>query len=164
MNSSVMGFCRQEYWSGLPFSSFGVSPTQGSHLHLLHWLADSFPLSYQGSPKVPVLLFSCSVWQKFLTFWPPWTTSYQAPLSSTVPQHCSSSCSLSPWCYLTISCSAALFSFCQGTCILRQFLIGNFSIRKGGVLQLMWPFICCIYWFFLMSVNKFLSSLLLTSK
>ena len=164
MNSSVMGFCRQEYWSGLPFSSFGVSPTQGSHLHLLHWLADSFPLSYREAQRY---LCCCSVAQSDKSFWlfdPHGLHHTRLPCPPLSPSVYSSSCSLSPWCYLTISCSAALFSFCQGTCILRQFLIGNFSIRKGGVLQLMWPFICCIYWFFLMSVNKFLSSLLLTSK
>ena len=44
-----MRFLRQEYWSGLPFPSPGVS-TQGSNLRLLHWQADSLPPSYQGSP------------------------------------------------------------------------------------------------------------------
>ena len=32
-----MGFPRQEYWSGLPFSSPGIFPTQGSNLCLLYW-------------------------------------------------------------------------------------------------------------------------------
>ena len=31
-----MGFSRQEYWSGLPFSSPGDLPDQGSNLGLLH--------------------------------------------------------------------------------------------------------------------------------
>ena len=35
-----MGFSRQEYWSGLPFSPPGIFPTQGSSLHLA--LADGF--------------------------------------------------------------------------------------------------------------------------
>ena len=30
-----MGFPRQESWSGLPFPSPGIFPTQGSNLHLL---------------------------------------------------------------------------------------------------------------------------------
>ena len=41
-----MGFCRQEYWSGLPFPPPGDLPTQGSNpnfLHLLHWQEDSLP-------------------------------------------------------------------------------------------------------------------------
>jgi len=42
-----MGFPRQEYWSGLPFPSPGDLPTQGSNPCLLHWKADSLPLSYQ---------------------------------------------------------------------------------------------------------------------
>ena len=47
--------------------------------------------------------------QLFVT---PLTAARQAPLSSTVSQGCSSSCPLSQWCYLTISSSAAPFSFC----------------------------------------------------
>ena len=46
------GFPRQEYWSGLPFPSQEIFPTQGSNLcilHLLHWQADSFPLSHLRS-------------------------------------------------------------------------------------------------------------------
>ena len=31
-----MGFSRQEYWSGLPFPSPGIFPTQGSNPGLLH--------------------------------------------------------------------------------------------------------------------------------
>ena len=36
-----MGFSRQDYWSGLPFSSPRVFPTQGSNSSLLHWQVDS---------------------------------------------------------------------------------------------------------------------------
>ena len=46
-----MGFSRQEYWSGLPFPSPGIFPTQGSnlrHLHLLYRQVDSLPLSHLG--------------------------------------------------------------------------------------------------------------------
>ena len=42
-----MGFSRQEYKSGLPFSTQGFFPTQGLNLcllNLLHWQADSLPL------------------------------------------------------------------------------------------------------------------------
>ena len=34
--SSVHGISQQEYWSGLPFPSPGIFPTQGSNLGLLH--------------------------------------------------------------------------------------------------------------------------------
>ena len=46
-----MGFCRQEYWSGLPFLSLGFFLTQGSNqglLHLLHWQVDSLSLAWPG--------------------------------------------------------------------------------------------------------------------
>ena len=45
-----MEFSRWEYWSGLPFRTLAYLPTQGLNWHLLHWQADSLPLSYQGSP------------------------------------------------------------------------------------------------------------------
>ena len=48
--SSSMGFSRQEYWSGLPFPSPRDLPHQGSNPSLLHWQADSLPLSHLGSP------------------------------------------------------------------------------------------------------------------
>ena len=47
-----MGFFRQEYWSGLPFPSPGIFPTQGLNLRLLPWQVDSLPLSHQGSPNI----------------------------------------------------------------------------------------------------------------
>ena len=43
-----MEFCRQEYWNELPFLLQGIFPTQGSNmclLSLLHWQADSLPLT-----------------------------------------------------------------------------------------------------------------------
>ena len=42
-----MGFPIQEYWSGLPFPSAGVFPTQESNLH---WQEDSLPLNYWEAP------------------------------------------------------------------------------------------------------------------
>ena len=45
-----MGFSRQEYWGGLPFLPPGELPNQGLTLCLLHWQADSLPLSHLGSP------------------------------------------------------------------------------------------------------------------
>ena len=33
-----------------------ISPTQGSNLRLLHWQADSLPLSHLGSPRMYVLM------------------------------------------------------------------------------------------------------------
>ena len=47
-----MEFSSQEYWSGLHFLLQGIFLTQGSNKHLLHWQADSLPLSHQESPFV----------------------------------------------------------------------------------------------------------------
>ena len=55
-----MGIPRREYWSGLPFLLQGSFPTQGLNsclLRLLHWQADSLPLSHLGSPQLPVGTF-----------------------------------------------------------------------------------------------------------
>ena len=45
-----MGFSKPKYQGGLPFPLQGIFLTQGSNLHLLHWQADSLPLSHQESP------------------------------------------------------------------------------------------------------------------
>ena len=50
--SMPMGLSRQEYRSGLPFPPPGVFLTQGSNSRLLHWQADSSPLSYLWSPHL----------------------------------------------------------------------------------------------------------------
>ena len=50
--SQSMGFPRQNYWSGLPFTPPGDLPTQGWNLHLLHllhWQADFLSLHYLGT-------------------------------------------------------------------------------------------------------------------
>ena len=47
----TVGFPRQEYWSGLLCSPPGDLPNRGLNpglLHLLHWQADSLPLSHLG--------------------------------------------------------------------------------------------------------------------
>ena len=45
-----MEFPRQEYWSGLPFPSTGIFPTQGSNPGLLHCRQILYQLSHKGSP------------------------------------------------------------------------------------------------------------------
>ena len=50
--SSIHGISRQESWSGLPFPTPGIFPTQGLNqclLDLLHWQVDFFPLYILGS-------------------------------------------------------------------------------------------------------------------
>ena len=45
-----MGFSRQEYWGGLPFSSPGDLPDPGIKPTPLHWQVNSLPTEPQGSP------------------------------------------------------------------------------------------------------------------
>ena len=51
-------FPKQEYWSGLPFHSQRIFPTQGLNPHLLHWQVDSSLRRHQGSPYYFYLLHS----------------------------------------------------------------------------------------------------------
>ena len=45
-----MGFSRQEYWTGLSLPPQGIFPTPELNPCLLHWQADSLPLSPPGRP------------------------------------------------------------------------------------------------------------------
>ena len=69
-------------WAVISFSK-GIFPNQGSNLCLLHWQADSWPLSCQESPIFPVVVVQfLSHVQLFAT---PWTAARQSSLSFTVP-------------------------------------------------------------------------------
>ena len=46
-----VGYSRQEYWSGLLFSSLGNIPDPGIEPASPAWQVDSLPLSHLGSPK-----------------------------------------------------------------------------------------------------------------
>ena len=46
-----MGFCREEYWSGLPFPSPGDLPNRGIELWSLVLQVDSLPTELQGKPS-----------------------------------------------------------------------------------------------------------------
>ena len=48
-----MGFPKQEYWSGLPFSPPGDLPDPGIEPRSPALQEDSFPLNHLGSPKRP---------------------------------------------------------------------------------------------------------------
>ena len=53
--SAVSGGSRQEYWSGLPFPSPGIFPTQRwnpRRLCLLHWQAGSLPQRHLGHIRI----------------------------------------------------------------------------------------------------------------
>ena len=54
-----MGFLRQEYWTGLPFTPPRDIPDpwiKPTSLCLLHWQIDSLPLCYLGSPHATLNL------------------------------------------------------------------------------------------------------------
>ena len=79
--SLLMGFFRQEYCSGLPFSPPRDIPIQGSNVHLLHWQVDSLPLAPPGKPVMgqrrqwhptPVLLPGKSHGRRSLVGCSPW--------------------------------------------------------------------------------------------
>ena len=55
LNSSVHGFPRQEYWSGLPFPSPGDLPDPGIKSPLLYWQASPLPLVPPGKSKLGVV-------------------------------------------------------------------------------------------------------------
>ena len=55
-----MGYPRQRYWNGLPFPSPGHL---GSNPYLLHWQADSLPLSHPGSPIISFQITSLETFQ-----------------------------------------------------------------------------------------------------
>ena len=52
-----MGFSRQEYWTGVPFPTPGIFPTQRSNHGLLHCGQILYCLSYQGSPILEQFLY-----------------------------------------------------------------------------------------------------------
>ena len=101
-----MGFSRQEYWSGVPLPSphtwLQVRKRIGQNLatkqEMYDWIlwAEGYCCCFQSLSHVQLFVSS-------------WTAACQASLS---PKVCSNSCPLSQWYYLTISSSAAPFSFC----------------------------------------------------
>ena len=60
-----MGFFWARKWVCCHFLLQGIFLTQGSNWHLLHWWADSLPLSHPGGPPLPdtfrILVVLCDV-------------------------------------------------------------------------------------------------------
>ena len=104
----------------------------------------------------------------------PWTAVRQAPRPSWYPGVYSNSCPLSQWCYLTISFSATLFSFCFQSSVFPSIRVfsheSTLRIRSAKY----WNFSFSIYpsneysglisfrvdWFDLLAVQGTLKSLL----
>jgi len=66
----------------------------------------------QTIPFMPSTGYCCSVTKSSGSLWPHGLQYTWLPCGSPSPRVCSNSCSLSWWCYLAISSSAAPFSFC----------------------------------------------------
>ena len=79
-----MGFSKQEYQSGLPCPPPGDLPNLGMEPTSPALQADSFLLSYQGSPKIDISSVQLSsVTQSCLILSTPRTAAHQASLSIT---------------------------------------------------------------------------------
>ena len=93
---------------------FDISSSRGSF-----WPRDKTPIPCLGTwflftteaPGKPLCTFLFSLPSCVRLFVTPWIAA-RLPFLSLCPGVCSDSCTLSRWCYLTISSSAALFSFC----------------------------------------------------
>ena len=77
------------------------------------------------------------------SLWPCGLQHARPPCPSLSPGVCSSSCPLSQWCYLTVSSSAALFSFCL------QYFPAWGSFPMSWALCIRWP----KYWSFSFSIS-----------
>ena len=98
-----------------------------------------------------------------------WSTAHQVPVSFTVSRACSDSCPLSQWCYLTISSSATLFSFClpiirvfsnEMALRIRRPKYGSFSFSISSSNEYSELISFRIDWFDLLAVQGTLKSLL----
>ena len=80
-----MGFPKQEYWNGSPFSSSGDCPDPGIKSTSPALQVDSIPLRHQGSPCMWVRVCDYSVQFSYSvvsdSLWPPWTRACHAFLS-----------------------------------------------------------------------------------
>ena len=90
----------------------GILLDQGSNLCLLHWQADSLPLSRQGSPVPCSVQFSRSVVSDSLR--PHGLQHARLPCLSPTPGACSNSCPSSQCCHSIPSSPAFNLSHHQG--------------------------------------------------
>jgi len=74
----------------------------------------------------------CSVAKSHPTLWPHRLQYARAPCPPLSPGVHSSSCPLSQWCYVTISSSAALFSFCLQSFSASEFYPVSWLFMSGG--------------------------------
>ena len=94
-----MGFPRQEYWNGLPFSPPGDLPDPG--------IKPVSPALVDGFFVSESVQFTCSVVSDSL--WLHESQHARPPCPSPTPRVHSDPCPLSPWCHPAISSSVILF-------------------------------------------------------
>ena len=129
-----MGFPRQGYWSGLPFSSPWDIPDPGIKL-VSPAMAGRFCITQSlGSPRIEYQFssvhFRHSIVSNSLSPHELQHTGLSCP--SPTPRAHSNSCPLSQWCYPTISSSVVPFSCClQSFPASRSFLMSQF-FSSGG--------------------------------
>ena len=83
--SSVHGFPRQEYWSGLPFPSPGDLPDPGIESTSPAWAGDFSSPEPRGKPRSLVVI-AVQLLSRVRLFVTPWTAARQASLSFTISQ------------------------------------------------------------------------------
>ena len=105
------------------------------HLNMCFYIFSHISMSCR---RVIVVQSLSQVW----FFATPWTAAHQLPCPSLSPRVCSHSCPLSWWCYLTISSSAAPFSF--------AFNLSQHQVFSSeSALCIRWP----KYWSFSFSIS-----------
>ena len=93
-----------------------------------------FDMQVGKSSKYSIYSCSCTFGKLHMTLWDPHELSHtRLSCPSLSPGVFSDSCPLSQWCYLTISSSDTLFSFClQSFWVSRSFLISQlFTIGQS---------------------------------
>ena len=121
-----MGFTRQEYWSGFPFSSPGDLPYPRVEPGSPALQADSLLFELPGKPSVQ---FSRSVVTDYVT---PWTAACQASLSITNSQSLLKLTSIQYVMPPTISSSVVPFSSClQSFPAPESFPLSHFFTSSG---------------------------------
>ena len=107
-----MEVSRQEYWSGLPFSSPGDLPNQGIELAspMTPALASGFFTAEPPGKPISSVQFSHSVVSDSL--WPHESQHTRPPCPSPTPGVYSNSCPASRWCHPAISSSVIPSSSC----------------------------------------------------
>ena len=134
--STVLGFSRQEYWSGLPCPSPGGLPDPGIKPGSPTWQADSLPSKPPGISSVQSL---SRVW----LFATPQTAARQASLSIT------NSCSLLKLMFIELMIPSNHLILCPPLLLLPSIFSSIRVFSNQSVLHIRWS----KYWSFSFSIS-----------